>query len=73
MGMYAPDPLANYAVYSKYNESLPPGWNPYNPMGGGWALRVFGDCSTAVPEPTTVLLLGLGLIGLSGARRKFSC
>jgi len=25
-----------------------------------------------VPEPTTILLLGLGLIGISGIRRKFS-
>ena len=29
MGMYAPHPLSNYATYYKFNESLPPAWNPY--------------------------------------------
>jgi hypothetical protein len=35
-----------------------------------WAVRD-GDV-TSVPEPTTMLLLGLGLMGLAGVRRKFS-
>ena len=34
-----------------------------------WAVRD-GDVSTTVPIPATMLLLGSGLIGLAGARRK---
>ncbi len=35
-------------------------------------LTAYGDDGTApVPEPTTMLLFGTGLLGLAGARRKF--
>jgi hypothetical protein len=36
-----------------------------------WVQEIQFDNITMVPEPTTMLLLGLGLIGLAGARRKF--
>jgi hypothetical protein len=34
-------------------------------------IQAFGTPSTSVPEPATMLLLGSGLIGVAGLRRKF--
>ncbi|MGO9136428.1 MAG: PEP-CTERM sorting domain-containing protein [Syntrophales bacterium] len=38
---------------------------------GLYAVYDSGNGSPTIPEPTTMLLLGLGLVGLAGLRRKF--
>jgi len=42
-------------------------WNGFTVGVQGTAAEVF---PTNVPEPTTMLLFGLGLLGLAGVRRK---
>lgn len=50
----------------------------YNGNDGNWyaantlnlAIRISGDAGAPVPEPATMLLMGTGLAGLIGARRK---
>ena len=46
--------------------------NPYDKLPSYWALEIDAiESAIPNPEPTTMLLLGFGLLGIVGFRRKF--
>jgi hypothetical protein len=61
-------PLPYYAGGAAYGSGFAQG--TIVALGGDLGFRTYVD-TAHVPEPATVLLLGLGLMGLAGVRRKF--
>ena len=57
----------DYTLSMVATSTVPPGLASWNWLAGG---TVTLDSSSAVPEPTTIALLGFGLAGIGFARKK---
>jgi hypothetical protein len=60
----------SYAFWDMNSASNSTASNLSGPISSEF-FEIYGNTPTAAPEPATMLLLGLGLVGLAGVRRKF--
>lgn len=67
--LYAVDPSAAWTFHFGDGGQLLYQLQPVGPFWHAWAVRD-GDLGAPIPEPTTMLLLGSGLVGIAGTRRK---
>jgi len=58
-------PLPNISDYA-----FQKGDDPWIVLDNTFAVRINGDINAPVPEPTTIVLLGIGLLGLAGMGRR---
>ncbi len=69
------DVTNQYACYTTWSENETISWRTFQGMGNSWGIGyatfiAAGAPDVPIPEPATMILFGLGLLGLAGVNRK---